>query len=238
MGEIVQVMGADSLHRAAGIAGVAFYLGSYSMLLAGLLRGSGYAYASLNLVAAVLVLFSLSREFNLASALIQISWIAISVFGLVRIFLLNHGVRFNDEEESLRRDAFDAMPRPLVRKLLNRAIWSDCEPGRALTREGEPVTHLHYLHTGLADILSGGRQIARLRNGLIGEMNVMAGGPASATVRLAERGRVCTISGDALRKLAANDAEMRLFLEQTLNDATKRKLVEANARLADPGSHG
>ena len=54
----------------AGIAGVAFYLGSYFALQAGFIRGSGYLYAVLNLAASSLVLVSLFNSFNVLSDLV------------------------------------------------------------------------------------------------------------------------------------------------------------------------
>ncbi|WP_104016903.1 CBU_0592 family membrane protein [Roseovarius nitratireducens] len=59
-----------SVYDWAGYAGVSVYLGAYICLQLGLIRGSGYRYALLNMIAAIFVLISLSAEFNLASAII------------------------------------------------------------------------------------------------------------------------------------------------------------------------
>ncbi len=72
-------------HQMIGLAGTFFYIGSYFLLQAGKLRGDGIAYVVLNMAAASLVLFSVTYKFNLASTLIQVSWILISFVGLIRI---------------------------------------------------------------------------------------------------------------------------------------------------------
>jgi len=72
-------------HQMVGLSGTALYIGSYFLLQAGKIRGDSVTYSVLNLLAASLVLFSLSYKFNLASTLIQISWILISLVGLARI---------------------------------------------------------------------------------------------------------------------------------------------------------
>lgn len=220
----------------AGHLGVAIYVAAYAALQAGLLRGTGYAYATLNLVAAALVLVSLSQAFNLSAAAIQIFWIAISVVGILRYFLLNHRIRFSDEERRMLDDVLPDMPKPLARRLLRRGVWSGAMPGVVLTREGEPVTHLHYMLSGRARVLSGGAEIAVIRHGFVGEMNVLEAGPASATVEINAPSRLFTISGDSLRALCRADSELRLFLEQWLSAATRRKLVEANMRLSATGA--
>lgn len=70
---------------AIGLLGVALYLGSYGALQLGMLRGNRELYVFLNMAAAACVLFDLQRNFNLPSVLIQVSWIIISLIGLLRI---------------------------------------------------------------------------------------------------------------------------------------------------------
>ncbi|MEL7151675.1 MAG: hypothetical protein AAGK71_13125 [Pseudomonadota bacterium] len=68
-----------------GLLGVALYLGSYAALQTGWLRADQEAYALLNIAAAACVLLELQRNYNLPSVLIQVSWILISIVGLLRI---------------------------------------------------------------------------------------------------------------------------------------------------------
>ena len=71
------------LHTIIGMAGAAGYVTSYAMLQLGFLDGNGVRYSVANVAAATLVLISLTDQFNLASAVIQVIWIAIGVSGLV-----------------------------------------------------------------------------------------------------------------------------------------------------------
>ena len=71
-----------SIFQTIGLLGFFVYLASFAALQMRLLDGNGVAYAALNILAAALVLVSLTEAFNLASALIQISWIVIGLFGL------------------------------------------------------------------------------------------------------------------------------------------------------------
>ena len=65
-----------------GCFGFVIYLGSFGSVQLGWLDGNGMLYCALNVCAASLVLMSLSGAFNMASALIQVSWIAIGLYGL------------------------------------------------------------------------------------------------------------------------------------------------------------
>ena len=65
-----------------GVIGVALYVGSYFLLQTKILDGNKNTYAIMNLLAPVAVLISLTESFNLASALIQICWVAISIVGI------------------------------------------------------------------------------------------------------------------------------------------------------------
>ena len=86
--------------QAVGIIGFIFYMLSYFLLLFGKLKGTDNTYILMNMVAASCVLFSLMNHFNLASALIQIFWIVVSIAGLVRY---NFAVK-TTSKQTLRAD--------------------------------------------------------------------------------------------------------------------------------------
>lgn len=72
------------VYTVIGLAGFVAYLAGYALLQAGVIDGNAAAYPLINLTAASLVFVSLLQAFNLASALIQVSWILVSIFGLWR----------------------------------------------------------------------------------------------------------------------------------------------------------
>ena len=72
-----------TLMQLIGVAGSMTYLVSFALLQFGSLDGNSRAYTLLNITAATLVLMSLTEAFNLASAVIQVSWIAIGVGSVV-----------------------------------------------------------------------------------------------------------------------------------------------------------
>ncbi|MEM7258591.1 MAG: cyclic nucleotide-binding protein [Pseudomonadota bacterium] len=86
MDQYAHAVDAIPLHDALGLLGVVFYIGSYAALQLGRLDGNSLSYAILNGIAASLVLVSLFKDFNLASALIQIVWINVSIVGIYRHF--------------------------------------------------------------------------------------------------------------------------------------------------------
>ncbi len=65
-----------------GAIGCLIYVGGYLLVQSGRVCGNGGGYSASKLIAASFVLASLVTSFNLASFLIQISFIAISIYGL------------------------------------------------------------------------------------------------------------------------------------------------------------
>ena len=72
----------DATLRLIGVLGFLFYIGGFAALQLEFLDGRGIAYSLVNILAAAMVLISMTREFNLASAMIQTSWIIIGMSGL------------------------------------------------------------------------------------------------------------------------------------------------------------
>ncbi|MEL6365354.1 MAG: hypothetical protein AAFR11_11010 [Pseudomonadota bacterium] len=69
---------------AVGLAGVALIVGTYFLSQAGRMRVDRPAYPAANALGAGLILISLAATPNLASIVIEVFWLAISLFGLVR----------------------------------------------------------------------------------------------------------------------------------------------------------
>ncbi|MEM1409352.1 MAG: hypothetical protein AAGG79_01240 [Pseudomonadota bacterium] len=67
-----------------GLVGVGLVLAAYFLLQTERLAPDELPYPSINLVGAVLILFSLTNTFNLASFVIEICWIAISLYGVTK----------------------------------------------------------------------------------------------------------------------------------------------------------
>lgn len=224
--------GVIDIYQLAGFAGVGFYVGAYGLLQLGLLKGSGYPYALMNLAAASLVLVSLFTAWNLFSAIIQISWITLSVVGITRVWLLTRGLKFSDAEQTLINTHFPTMRKIDAKALLRSGAWLDAEPGTELTRQGMPVTQLAYLDAGGVDIEVDGQIIAKVGPGaFIGEMGCMMSGPASATVRVDQPTRFFSVQSEALRRLVKRNPELCVHLEYAFSGNTRAKLMATNELL-------
>lgn len=67
-----------------GMVGVACVLGAYALLQAERLDQRDRVYSAINAVGAALILVSLVYDFNLPSAVVEVAWLIISIYGLVR----------------------------------------------------------------------------------------------------------------------------------------------------------
>ena len=71
---------------AVGISGVAIILIVYYLLQIERMKSDDLAYSVTNLLGALLIVVSLFYRFNLASFVIEVFWILISLIGIVRYF--------------------------------------------------------------------------------------------------------------------------------------------------------
>ena len=70
--------------QAIGILGFVIYVGGFLLVQARLMCGNGLWFPASKVVAALCVICSLSEAFNLATLLVQISFIAIGLGGVAR----------------------------------------------------------------------------------------------------------------------------------------------------------
>ena len=68
----------------AGMAGVALILLAYFLRQAGRLRGDALPHQLANAAGALLVLVSLCYAFNLSAFLMELAWLIVSIYGIVR----------------------------------------------------------------------------------------------------------------------------------------------------------
>ncbi len=71
-------------HDLTGLLGVILVLLAYFGLQAGRMRGDGFVYQLMNLIGALLILLSLANNFNLSAAVVELSWVIITVYGMIR----------------------------------------------------------------------------------------------------------------------------------------------------------
>jgi len=70
-----------------GCLGAIIVLAAYGLLQMGRLKSNGALYSFLNFLAAVMILISLLYSWNLAAFVMEVAWMAISAFGVVKYIL-------------------------------------------------------------------------------------------------------------------------------------------------------
>jgi len=65
-----------------GVLGFGLYVMNYTLLTTRVITGNSLLYFAVNLTAALCVLIGLTASFNLASALIQMFWVCMSLIGI------------------------------------------------------------------------------------------------------------------------------------------------------------
>ena len=75
-----------SLHDIAGLVGSAIIILAYFATQAGWFAVNDPRFAWANLIGAVLIIFTLTIDWNLAAFVMEVFWILISVYGLARYY--------------------------------------------------------------------------------------------------------------------------------------------------------
>lgn len=176
------------------------------------------------------------------SGLLAFWWgllLAASLLLMAMRFIESSRVRFTPEEEVMAKGVFSPLPRPRARHLLDQGFWLNGRDGEVLTREGEDVTHLFYLSDGNAKVLSQGKQVGSISPGdLIGEVTILTGDRATATVVLDGPARFWCAPASVLRPYVETHSDVRHALERGVTDALRAKLRASNERAAEAGGGG
>ena len=73
------------MYELIGLVGMAIIVGAYLLLNLEIIQSDRPIYHGLNAVGATLVIISLTDQFNLAAFILEVFWLAISLFGLWRL---------------------------------------------------------------------------------------------------------------------------------------------------------
>ena len=165
-------------------------------------------------------------------------WMALLAATCLAVIAVNlqggRNIRFNGEEQAMVDRLFPGLPRRSARHILDQGVWLNGEEGDELTREGEPVHHLYYLASGEARVTSLGRQVGLCRAGdLVGEITVLSGEAASASVVLNGPARFWCAPGEELRPYVEANEDVRQALEHGFATSLKAKLRASNRTIAE-----
>jgi hypothetical protein len=189
---------------------------------------------------AIAALTGLAHALFAAGSALLAFWWAVLLLGSLALLgkrlLENSKVRFTPEEEEMLKGVFSSLPRSRARHLLDQGFWLSGREGDTLTREEEAVTHLYYLAAGEARVVSHGRQVGTCRAGdLIGELTVLSGDRASATVILDGPARFWCAPANVLRPYISAHDDVRRALEQGIATSLRTKLRHSNELIAEAG---
>ncbi|RXJ55221.1 CBU_0592 family membrane protein [Candidatus Marinarcus aquaticus] len=72
-----------------GVIGVSIVVLTYLLLQLERINANGFGYSFLNALGSLMILYSLTYNWNLASVIIEFFWIVISLFGLYKWYTNN-----------------------------------------------------------------------------------------------------------------------------------------------------
>ncbi|HEV2567682.1 cyclic nucleotide-binding domain-containing protein [Sphingomonas sp.] len=166
----------------------------------------------------------------------NVALLLVNLVLLLQFMRSNAAVRFTPDEEPMLKALLNELPRARARHFLDQGLWLTGKAGETLIRQGEPVTHLFYIAEGEAEVTSGGKAVGRVGPGdLVGEVTVLSGDTASATVTLQTAARMWCAPAQTLRLYLDAHHDVRHAVEMSFATALRHKLQEMNKAVAEAG---
>lgn len=109
------------LSAGLGFLGVGLYIGNYVLIALNRIDSRAAGYFLVNTLAASCVLISLSRDFNVASALIQVFWISLGLLAIGLRLGRSANVRSRTARGTPQGAALAPLPLPCRRRARRRA---------------------------------------------------------------------------------------------------------------------
>jgi hypothetical protein len=196
--------------------------------------------APLRVLMALAALAGLARALFWTGDMVAALWmgllLATCLILLGRNLWERRNIRFSDDEKKMIESLVAGLSQSGARHLIDQGLWLTGRKGDVLTREGEPVDHLYYLADGEARVMSMGRQVGTCRAGdLIGELTVLSGETASATVILDGPARFWCAPAENLKPYVEAHEDIRRAIEHGFATALKAKLRASNRTIAEAG---
>ncbi len=210
---------------------------SYALLVVAVLAAR---MTSLRMLVALSALVGLARALVWTGDLVTAFWMGLLLAACLlligRTLYERRKVAFTAEERRMLDSLVAGLSQSRARHLIDQGMWLNGKEGDELTREGEPVQHLYFLAEGEARVMSTGRQVGTCRPGdLIGELTVLSGETASATVVLNGPARFWCAPAEDLKPYVEAHDDIRRAIEHGFAAALKAKLRASNRTIAESG---
>lgn len=146
--------------------------------------------------------------------------------------------RFTDAEQMFIDAHLPGLTRGEARALIDRGQWRTLPAGDCLAVEGQPVEHLSYIAGGEVEVRVGGRRVAACRAGdFVGEMTVLTGVPATATVIAIAPVGVWQIGAPELREVTRCHDALSREIEAAFARNYRDKIASMNRLMVGAGNH-
>ena len=156
----------------------------------------------------------------------DIIFIIINLYQIIRLIADQHRLRYMKELHLLSQGAFASLTREQLAQLVKVGSWRTLEPGAQVTCEGEPVKELVLICDGQVIVEFQGRTITQLHGGsLVGELALVSGRPASATVTVQRTTRAFILEMENLRKLVRTDDLIASAIDRVIGRDLAAKLT-------------
>jgi hypothetical protein len=157
----------------------------------------------------------------------ETAFTSVNVVQLLLIKYRNVTTRFSDLDRELYIRTFPDLEPYQMRRLLKTGKWITAPPATELTQQGQPVSHLYFLHSGYLEVLVNGVNVGVCDSkSLVGEISFARDQPATATV--ISRGEISYFAFEksALRKLMQADPEIGRVVEGSLRRNLETTLIQ------------
>lgn len=161
---------------------------------------------------------------------VAIGWsmvfLAINAVQLTRLLRELRSLTLRGDEHLLKSRTFAPLSLLSFRRLMKAGQWQTLAPGAVMTQQKQPVTHIRVLVDGAANVVVDGVQVATISAaGIVGEMSLLTGDAATATVTVTQQARVFEIASAELGSLLQGHEDLRAEFHQAIGSELAAKLV-------------
>lgn len=178
---------------------------------------------------AVVLLVDLGTVGNL----LVIAFVVVNAVQLVRLILRTRAHHLSAEERELLEGVLEVQEPDHQRRLLGLMQWRDARPDEILMTQGQANPPLIYIAAGAAAIEHEGTIVGVCGAGdFLGEMSLLTGENASATVRVTNDLRMARFDRDGLAQFTAGVPELKRAFDAALNRGLAAKVLRMNKAAA------